>query len=174
MKSDIQDVTSYIINDVAVPAAKDTIVNMITNGANMLFKGEANPGGYSSRSNGAVGNSRVDYGRPYAQSRSVRSDDGRSISSFNRGYGGTSQMRYIDVVVETRDVAEDILNAIAQDTITYGMVPVRELYEMTGMPWTSADNDYGWSDVSSARIVPTRGGWKIMMPTPEFLGDYPI
>lgn len=167
VKKDIQDVVAYVVHDVAIPALQDTMVGIVTKGANLLFKGEASSygNGYSSGpydSNGAVGNSRVDYGRPYRQSSYG--------SPYNESRYPRGSMRYVDVVVDRRDVAEDILRAIEQDTIDYGMVPVRELYEMVGMRWTSEDNDYGWSDVSSARIVSSRDGWKIMMPTPEFLG----
>lgn len=167
VKKDFLDVLNYVVHDVGIPAFTDAMVNMVTRGANLLFKGEASPynNGYSSgqyNSNGAVGNSRVDYGRPYRQSSYG--------NSYNESYYPRGSMRYVDVVVDRRDVAEDILRAIEQDTIDYGMVPVRELYEMVGMRWTSEDNDYGWSDVSSARIVSSRDGWKIMMPTPEFLG----
>lgn len=161
IKKDIQDVFDYVVNDVAIPALKDTLVNMVTNGANLLFKGETASYSGSSNRNGAVGNSKVDYGRPYRQSQY-----GYSIQEDRY----PTSMRYVDVVVDRREVAEDILRAIAQDTIDYGMVPVRELYEMVGMRWTSEDNDYGWSDVSTARIVSSRDGWRIMMPTPEFLG----
>ncbi len=168
IKGDVHDVVSYVVHDVAIPAAKDTIVSMITNSANMLFKGETCSYGYSGNryGNGAVGDSRVDYGKPYRQSKS-RHDDVPPWSDRSTRNG---RMRYVDVEVESKEIAEDILDAIHQDTVEYGMVPVRQLYEMTGLRWTSEDCDYGWSDVSSARILPTRRGmWRIVMPQPEFL-----
>lgn len=170
IKGDAHDVMSYVMNDVAIPAAKDTIVTMITNGANLLFKGTTD-GGYSSKNNGAVGSSKVDYGRPYRQS-SDKWSSSRDNNAPPWAQPARSKMRYVDVEFNTKGEAEDIRMAIYQDTVTYGMVPVRQLYEMAGLPWTSSDYDYGWSDVSSARIIPTRHKtWRLVMPAPEFLGD---
>lgn len=172
IKGDAHDVMSYVMNDVAIPAAKDTIVTMITNGANLLFKGttDSGPSGYY-RSNGAVGTSKVDYGKPYRQS-SEKWSSSRDNNAPPWVEPSRSRMRYVDVEFDTKEEAEDIRMAIYQDTVTYGMVPVRQLYEMAGLPWTSSDYDYGWSDVSSARIIPTRHKtWRLVMPAPEFLGD---
>lgn len=169
LKGDAGDVVDYVVHDVAIPAAKDTIVSMITDGVTMLFKGEPSSSGYSDRNRYGSSSSKVDYGKPYRNSKPR--DRWDSYNDNVPPWADRRRNRIVDVEVDTKEMAEDIRMAIYQDTVDYGMVPVRQLYEMTGLPWKSEDSDYGWSDVSSARIMPTgHGTWKIVMPAPEFLG----
>ena len=148
LSEDIQDVKSYILLDVLVPAVKKAVSDIVVNGIDMLLYGET---GHSKKSSG----SKVSYRSYYDRDRRDR----RDVSSRRRaGYD------YDDIILDNRGEAEDVLSRMDDLIDSYGIVSVADLYDLVGINGNYTDNKYGWTDIHSARIERVREGYLIKMP----------
>lgn len=148
---DINNVKSYILTDVLIPAVKKAVSDIVTNGIDMLLYGES---GRSTKSSTA---SKVSY-RSYYEKKDDRRD-----RPANRTVGGYD---YDDVVLESRGEAEEVLSRMDELVATYGMASVADLYDLVGITSRYTDNKYGWtSNIRNAEVVRTRDGdYKIKFP----------
>ena len=124
---DIQNVKSYVLMDVLVPAIKKAISDIVTNGIDMLLYGET---GRSRRKTNA---SVVSYRNYYDSRREERYSSSRTRTGYS----------YDDVVLETRGEAEDVLSRMDELIDTYGVVSVADLYDLVGISCNYTDNKYG-------------------------------
>ena len=143
---DARSVKSYILMDVLVPAIKDAIEDIVTNGIRMLLRGDT-----KARSGGSSGVSRISYNKAY-DSRD------RSYSRTRTGYN------FDDIILETRGEAEEVLTHMDELLETYGIVSVADLYELVGIIGNYTDNKYGWTNLRSAEPVRVNGGYLLKLP----------
>ena len=148
---DANNVMSYILMEVIVPAAKKALSDIVTTGIDMILYGEA---GRYKRNNGAQ---KVSYRNYYDQS----SDRVRA------GYG--SQRRagidYDDIVFDTRGDAESVLDAMHDIIAQYGTVSVADLYDLARVPNDNFTmNRYGWTSINGAQAVRVRDGYILKLP----------
>lgn len=149
----IESVSSYIIYDVIIPAAKNMISDTVSNGIEMLLFGQTR----GSRT-------RHDKGKSYVSYNSYYKDRDRQISQRNR-----ARHNFDDIILESRGEAEEVLSHLVDLTEDYGMASVADLYDLVGVTSNFTDNKYGWDNLSSARVVPVRGGYLLELPRPIVL-----
>lgn len=149
ISEDVNNVKSYILMDVLVPAIKKGVYDIVTNGLDMILYGET---GHSEKRSTA---SKVSY-RSYYDQKNRRDD-----RPANRTRAGRS---YNDVILESRGEAEEVLARMDELVDTYGLVSVADLYDLVGVTSEYTDNKYGWTDVRNASIVRVRDGYLIKMP----------
>lgn len=147
-EEDVDNVTTYIVRDVLVPAAKKAISDIVTNGIDMILYGES---GHKSSSS----SSKVSYRSYYDDKRNAR----RETSSNRR-----NDYSYDDVIFDRRGEAEDVLERMEELVDSYQMASVADLYDLVGITGKYTDNKYGWYDLHEARVVNTRDGYKIKLP----------
>lgn len=153
---DVENVKSYLIMDVVVPAIKDTIVDMVCSGVEMIF-GVGRRGGGSRRSN-YTNYSNISYKERDKERRTRRSESRRDRYDPN------------EIVVETRQEAEEVIFQLAELCESYGMARVADLYELVGITGDFQSQKWGWESVASARAVRVRGGgYAIDLPRPIYL-----
>lgn len=160
-EENVDNVGDYLLNDVVIPAIKDTIVDFIQKGTDMLFYGETKS--RSGRRRGA--DDRENYNRISTvggRSSSSRSSGGYSRRDYNRVYRG-----YESVYLESRGDAEEVIDNLTELVLDYKCVSVADLYDLVGLPSVHTDNKWGWYDVTRASIRRVRGGWTIDLPEPE-------
>lgn len=145
---DIQNVKSYVLMDVLVPAIKKAISDIVTNGIDMLLYGET---GRSRRKTNA---SVVSYRNYYDSRREERYSSSRTRTGYS----------YDDVVLETRGEAEDVLSRMDELIDTYGVVSVADLYDLVGISCNYTDNKYGWTNLRNAEPVRVRDGYMLKLP----------
>ena len=148
---DASKVKEYIVADVLIPAAKKLIADVITNGIDMILYG-----GNAASRKGSTAANKVSYRDYYSnnrnQSPSYRTTVTRSTYSYD------------DVVIPTRGDAEAVLSQMDEIVATYGFVRVADLYDLVGITGSYTDNNYGWTDIRSARIDRVRDGYIIKLP----------
>ncbi len=142
---DVEDVKSYIFQDIVIPAVKDIILDAVR-----AFLGV---NGSSSRNRN--GGSKISY-RKYYDDRERR--DGSSVVRSRIGY------EFDDIVVETRGEAEEVLIKMDELIATYKVVRVADFYDLVGISSSYTDNNYGWTDIKSATVVHVREGYMIKLP----------
>lgn len=146
LPEDVEDVKSYIFEDIVVPAVKDIILDVVRG-----FLGLGS-GGSSRRSTTA---SKVSYRRYYDDARRRDYEPDRRARS---GYD------YDDVILDNRGEAEEVLSRMDELISVYGIISVADLYDLVGITGNYTDNKYGWTDIRSASIVRVRDGYLIKMP----------
>lgn len=145
ISEDIANVKSYIVGEVLVPAMKKALSDIITNGIDMLLYGESGVSKRNSRS------SKVSYTKYYNDERSPS----RSVKS---------NYNYDDIIIDSRGEAEEVLTRMDELIYSYGMVSVADFYDLVGVTSRYTDNNYGWTDIRSARVIHVRDGYIIKLP----------
>lgn len=153
----IESVSSYIIYDVIIPAAKNMISDTVSNGIEMLLFGQTR----GSRTRRDKGKSYVSYSNYY---KDRGRDRDRQVSQRNR-----ARHNFDDIILESRGEAEEVLSHLVDLTEDYGMASVADLYDLVGVTSNFTDNKYGWDNLSSGRVVPVRGGYLLELPRPIVL-----
>lgn len=142
---DVDDVKSYIFEDIVVPAVKDIILDAVRAflGVNGSSRGKASTA------------SKVSY-RKYYEDRD------------RRDYGNTPKTRtgydYDDIILESRGEAEDVLARMDELIATYQLVSVADFYDLVGVSGNYTDNKYGWTDIRNASVIRVRDGYMIKLP----------
>lgn len=148
ISEDVKNVKSYVLMDVLVPTIKKAIVDIVTDGVNMIFFG-----GTGSR-RGSSNASYVSY-----RSYSDRRDDRRPLDRPRTlGYS------YNDIILETRSEAEEVLTRMDEAIDTYGVVSVADLYDLVGISGNYTDNKYGWTNIKNAEPIRVRDGYMLKLP----------
>lgn len=156
---DVKGVGSYIVYDILIPAAKDTLEDLVKGSIEVLLRGESRG---TSRVKRDKGKSYVSYSSYYKSDRDDRDRrdrDRREPSSRNR-----SRHKFDDIILESRGEAEEVLDLLVDHIEQYDMVTVSDLYGMVGIDPNFTDEKYGWTNLSSATVSRVRDGYLIDLP----------
>lgn len=146
---DTANVGNYILMDVLVPSIKKAIYDIVVNSLDMsLFGGRGGSGGKRST------HDKISF-RDY---NGISRREERSYSNTARDAG------YQDIVYETRADARDVLDSMDEILETYDTVSVADMYDLSGLSCDHTLNNYGWTDIRNAKIVPVSDGYIIRMP----------
>lgn len=151
ISEDLNNVGSYIWNDIIVPNIKDTFFNIFTNGLGMLLFGDRNRGTKGPAS------SKRSYSDYY------KSDRDRHIVEDTRA---RSRFDYDDIIIRSRGDAESVLYEMEDYIDRYKYVTVLDLYDFLGRTAPFTAERYGWTDISNARLRHVRDGYKLDLPKP--------
>lgn len=157
---EVMDVKTYIIQDVLVPAIKDTISDVVTGGIDMLLFGERRG------KRGQQGSSYTSYSSYYGGGGSRR-----AVKASSNGPQTARSSRYAieDIILESRGEAEEVLGNMIDTIKDYGMVSVADLYDMVGIPGAFTDNAWGWFDLGNATVRRVREGYLLVFPRVQSL-----
>lgn len=157
-EEDILSVTSYLIHDILIPAAKNTIYEMIVGGSAMSLFGEMRraPG----RGGGIASGSHVRYGSYY------KSPDPREQRETKRSVPRHS---LDEIILDSRAEADEVLHSLADLIDEYGRATVADLYDLLGVTknlGSFTDDKYGWKNLNSAEVRRVREGYLLDLPRP--------
>ncbi len=153
IQEDATTVKNYIWNEVLVPAVKKTFSDTVTNALDMFLWGKN--GGRRPRGAAERVSYRSYYDRP---SSSYRSPDSRQKS-----------YDYDDVILDSREEADEVLARMEELLTDYKVVSVADFYDLVGITGKTTDNNYGWTDLRNAAVVRDRDGYLIKLPRAEAL-----
>ena len=151
LSNDIQNIKSYVVMDVLIPAAKKAISDIVTNGIDMILYPGGN--GRPKRSNA----NHVSY-RSYYDNR----DRDRRYDPETRSR--RSSYSYDDIIIDTRAEAEEVLERMDELLDTYNVVSVADLYDLVGISCSYTDNKYGWTNLRNAEVIRVRDGYFLKLP----------
>lgn len=148
---DASNVGSYLLFDVLVPAVKDAVVDIVQNGISMLMYGGAGKGRRSSSRS-----EYVSYDKKYRdQDRfSRREPSTRTSGRYN----------FDDIILDTRQEAENVLSSMDDIIETYGIVSVADFNDLVGISGYYTDNKYGWKNLRNAEVIRVRDGYMLKLP----------
>lgn len=147
---DIKDVGEFIVKEIAIPAIKRTLDELISQGGHMLlYPGDAT----RPRNRANEVKASFDYNRQY---RSPSRDYDRPRSSYNRWSDDFNLDR---VSFASRVDAEMVLRSMEDQLRDYPFVRVSDFFEYAGV---TSDNyqatNWGWTSIRDATIERDFGG----------------
>ena len=143
---DISNVKNYIWLDVLVPTIKKAVSDIITNGIDMILYGGNGRPKSGSRAD------KVSY-RDYYEGEKHRSEPER-YKTYD----------YDTVEFDRRAEAEEVLYRMRELRDRYGLVRVADFYDLVGVTGSFTDNRYGWTSLSNAEVIRSRGAYIIKLP----------
>lgn len=155
---DLPEIAEHLVIDVAIPAAKNAITDMVTQGIQQLLYGEVDPrrrpsSGYTSYSR----SSHSDQSRGYYESRRTERREPSQPKPTN----------VEDLVFDTRGDAVDVIEFIAETIVQYGQVSVADLMSSVGIQPRYTDERWGWTTTDAFEIRQIREGWLVSADRPE-------
>lgn len=155
---DTKSVGDYILHDILIPALKSTLSDAVGGGIEMLLFGERRG---SSRSGSHIYRQKDRSYVPYNRLSRERPDR-RELSRTER-----SRHDFRNIIIESRGEAEDVLGHLADLIEDYGVASVADYYDLLGIESAFTDNNYGWTNISSAYVQRVRQGYSINLPRPR-------
>lgn len=155
-----QNIFDYLIGDILIPAAKNTLSDFVSEGVDMALGIDTRRRRRDPRDRYG----RVDYGVAY---RGDRRDDRRRD---NRDRRDRTPSTYEDIIFETRADANRAIGSMCDIIESYGQASIGDLFDAAGISGGDyTDRRWGWYNISTARITPVRGGYMLDLPKPELL-----
>jgi len=153
----------YALWEVLLPAAKETVVEVITQGVEKLFFGESHRrrGGSTTPPSGPYGH--INY--QGISSRSRLSSAQRVLSRQAR-----AKHDFDEIVLEDRAQAEAVIDGLYEVISRYASATVADLYQLVGLSASHVDHKWGWTDIRGAGVSRTRDGYVLDLPEPIPLG----
>ena len=166
---DSRGLFSYLLFEIMLPAAKDVVADVVSQGIERTLYGEARS---TSRRTGVrpFGSSQghVSYNR-YSSNQGNqysynpgRRDDPREISRQARG-----SHNFEEIILNTRSEAEEVLGAMFEYVSEYEAIPISALYEMLGITPSFPDEKWGWTDIRGCGIKRVSNGYLLDLSRPE-------
>ena len=147
---EFKNVVNYILYDIIIPEAKKAISDSVSDGIEMLL--------FGSKRNDKKEVGRSGY-RSYTSYSNPSRRETRPISTRNR-------RRFDDIILESRDDAEHVIDEMLELIDIFGMVSVADLYDLVGISGDYTDNNYGWTTLRTANVRRVRSGYLIELPPP--------
>lgn len=161
---DAKGVLGYVMMDVLLPAAKDTIADAVSQGIERMLFGEVRStsrrGGYRPNS-GSSGY--VSYNRLWTGGQ-LRREEPRIVSPRER-----QRHEFDEIILATRVEAEEVIDRLFDLVEKYGSATVADLYELVGISGNYVNEKWGWTDLRGTKVQRLRTGYLLVMPRPETL-----
>lgn len=152
------NVGQFIMFDVIVPALKVMLSDAVSQGfERLLFGGAARgrPSGAGYRPKQHTSYQNIFSGNNSRQNREIST---RASATHN----------FDEVILDSREEADDVLEALDETIKEFGVVTVADLYDLVGITGNWADNQWGWTDLRDAQVRLIRGGkYVINLPTTD-------
>lgn len=140
---DLNSVKKYVVKELLIPGLK----RMFLSSLEMLLNGK----GYSSN--------KKDRQITTVSYRDYYDRDPRREEVRNDNY-----LDFDDIIFADRGDAEYVFDQMLDILRQYRVVRVSDMFELSRRPSPYTGNNYGWTSLDIARIVPVRGGFMIKMP----------
>lgn len=155
----------YMAMEVIIPSAKDMIAEAMQSGIEKLIYGDSRPRrGVTPSSYSNIGH--VNYrGMSAPTTRNDKPPASRMLSRRSR-----TRQNFDEVVIPSRQEAEEVIDRMFDILSRYGTVTVADLYELTGIQSSHTDHKWGWSELRGAKAARLRsGGFLLDLPEPDHL-----
>lgn len=160
---DAKGVVAYVVMDVLIPAAKDTVADAFSQGIERMLFGEVRSTSRRTGQRPGGGAGYTNYNRYSSPRESTRREDPRnSISRRAR-----SSHDFDEIILATRAEATEVVDRLFDLIAKYETATVADLYELVGVSGNYTDDKWGWTDIRGAGVTRVRNGYLLDLPKPE-------
>jgi outer membrane protein OmpA-like peptidoglycan-associated protein len=156
---DAKTAARYAVFDILLPAARDMVVESVSQGFEKLILGDSRRRGGSTPPQagptGIVSYNRYSMGSRQSSAQRVMSRQARSRFDFD------------EIVLQSRSEAEEVIDRLYEVVSRYGSATVADLYELVGIHGSHTDNKWGWSNLRGTGVSRVRGGFLLDLPEPQ-------
>lgn len=152
ISDDAGSVGDYILWDVVIPGIKDAIGDILHGSIDRIF----GDGRTIRRTRYGVNGSRYHYAGLYDGSRRKRDQREERERLHTSGYKS--------LVFDSRNDAEEVLDAMTDILDHYDAVSIADLNELAGITGEFTDNKYGWTNLSRSGVKRDHGGYVLDLP----------
>lgn len=163
VEADFKSVTRYVIYDVLIPAARNTIVDASTKGIERMMYGDS-----AVRRGSRGAGPRITYNNPINRS-GPRDMPSVRPSGLTPSESRSPRHNRDDFILSTRAEAELVLERLNDIIDTFEVVSVGDLNELVGFPSSYTDNKWGWAYLGDVQIQQIREGYLINLPSAELI-----
>ncbi len=164
---DAKSTGSYVFFEVVIPAIKAMMFDTITQGADRILFGGRD----------VIRSGMANAPRTRTNYNKISTDNANRYPGRNFEGGGREINRQArnnhntaDILLDTRGEAETVLDTM-QDLISrFQWVSLSEFYSLVDVTAEFTDEKWGWTNISTAQIRPSRGKYVILLPSPEYDG----
>jgi hypothetical protein len=158
---DVGGITNYIIYEVLIPSAKNTMFDIVRGTFDMIKQSaEAAIFGENRPINTDRNRTHVSYNN-YSSTTSPRREPSRSLNP--------KRYNFDDIVITDKAEAESVIHHLVDLTMDFGQATVSDLYDLVGKTDQFTDRRYGWTDLSRATTRRVRDGHLLVLPNPRML-----
>lgn len=153
-----ESVGQYLLLDVVVPATKNLISDLVTQGINRILYGGSRPSGNIS-SVGSTGYRKFFNG----------GGTGAPSSTAQAAPQPKPTAQFGEIILESRSDAELVIDELRSLIETYGNAKVANLYSLLGITGDFTNQSIGWTNLSRAGVQQVREGYLLDLPKPQVL-----
>lgn len=157
LANDAEDIKSYLVFDVLIPAAKDTLSDLVSKGLDMMLYTDSRGSNTRSRSSRRTGGYHNKYNQPERRERPQISQRDRRMLHFD------------DIILDNRGDAEQVLDYLRRRIDDYEVATVADFYDAVEVTSDYTDTKYGWYDLEDAYVRRVRDGFQIFLPRAEHI-----
>lgn len=163
-----KDAVGYAIEEVIVPAIKDTLVEALQGGVERLIHGNRGVGRrtYTTpwSNNNDLGVGRFNY-NGVSTPTPANQQQQRSFSQRGR-----ARHDFGELLIPSGPEAHEVIDQMFEILGRYGQVSVGDLLALTGIRPDHTDEKWGWTDIEGATAIRTRNGmYRLALPKPQEL-----
>lgn len=150
VSEDIGDVKSFIVQEIILPAFKNTVSDIFSKGVDMILYGSSSVKKKSGSSN-------------YISYRDFSDSPGRN----ERQRKATTGIEFDDIVYNTYAEADEAIQKLIEVFDRYSYVTVADIYDLNKSTAPFTAQKYGWTSKSAivnADIKRTRDGYIVVLP----------
>lgn len=161
VEENVDSVGTYLMVDVLIPAAKNLLVDMVTEGVQRMTFGDSNK--RYSRPSSSSNRGYTSYSSMSKPSYSAGSSSRREVNHHTR-----ATHSFDDIILPTRGEAETVLDRMLGRLDQYDLVTVSDFYDFLDVTSQPTDENWGWTELRGlCRIKRVSQGYLIQLPAPS-------
>jgi len=157
-----------LVEDVVIPTLKELILTMVDQSARGFKEGleeRLYPSGRRPNSGYRTGGPIAYHNRYSSPTRVSTYRSRESNTSYHRPLVRRSN-RVMDILVEHREDGDRVIEELQAMIDSENFATVGDFYSMVGEKPNATDEEWGWDDLSTARVKRVEDGYLICMPRP--------
>ena len=172
--NEVSEIKDHVVFDIFLPSLKDFIHEATVTIIDMLLWGkDGNRGGIRRPNKGS--STYYSYNQPNVSYYNAPYRNYTQPQNRRAGAGGYNRPRnrsVLDLEYHSFDDAQNVIYQLNDTIANYGMATLADFYEYSGLPSQWNDCEWGWYDVSTAKVKASNGAWIITgLAKPIFVKD---
>lgn len=161
---DFKGVCSYVYEEKIIPGIQNAMFDAVIGGTERALFGRRRSPSASTRHPG-MNSPRFQYNNPVRGRVDPR--ESHRLPHQPPHKANVNRREANDIVLASRDDAKEVLAMMDECVDKYQVVSLADLYELLGLPKSTVDQRWGWTNITSADVRQIRDGFLLELPPME-------